>query len=665
MLRKMKRIFSAFMAMMLFVSSAALIYGAGASVKTEKQIYPAGEKIKVTYSGAAENDWVGIYSAGEIPGGGTYSKDWQAVSGTKGVLEFNNSYEAGQYDIFLLQDNGYTVLAKQTFTVQGANTNMTMKMEQTVYIEQEPITCLYTGCTGNSWIGIYDRGIEPKDQDGYRSLMFKWTKDGSQPDGEMVFEQSLAPGDYDIILFQDSGYTIIERIGFSVEKPSAGSIQPPVKLEYSREGKKPGFADGKVTITPPVDKSGITRYALCWGNSQGRLEGYSPIPVPKQTGDSITVQLLAGTFIPVGATKLLAYSVKGKTLSENYAETDLPEGSAMPEEKPLWSFQAISDLHVKTEGNHTHNRHFNLALQDIKKTDPNSQGIVVVGDLVDSGKQKEYDQLKKIVEANKDSLPPMYFAIGNHESENDAITWQQAFEQYLDNSGAPQLYYDFKIKDSYYIVLGSESKGWAAEIGAEQFLWLKQKLAEAEANSTGPIFMFLHQPMKNTVSGSFPGQGWDGVKQEAQLRDLVDSHPRVIFFSGHTHWELDSKNPRLDGKDTNASYFNTAAVGYLWTDLQQHLVGSQGLYVEIYADKILVRGRDFVSGEWISGAQFVKEMNTGYQGEEAPAPTEPNGPENPQTGNHKGLFTALIGTLIAAGGVIGGGLLWRKKHTAN
>jgi hypothetical protein len=46
-------------------------------------------------------------------------------------------------------------------------------------------------------------------------------------------------------------------------------------------------------------------------------------------------------------------------------------------------------------------------------------------------------------------------------------------------------------------------------------------------------------------------------------------------------------------------------VGYLWTDDDTELVGSQGYYIEVYDDYVLVRGRDFVNKEWVSNAQFM------------------------------------------------------------
>jgi hypothetical protein len=53
------------------------------------------------------------------------------------------------------------------------------------------------------------------------------------------------------------------------------------------------------------------------------------------------------------------------------------------------------------------------------------------------------------------------------------------------------------------------------------------------------------------------------------------------------------------------------------------MVGSEGYYIRIYKDKLLVLGRNFETGEWVSSAQFVVEYTA----------TEEDGPTNDTTSN--------------------------------
>jgi hypothetical protein len=46
----------------------------------------------------------------------------------------------------------------------------------------------------------------------------------------------------------------------------------------------------------------------------------------------------------------------------------------------------------------------------------------------------------------------------------------------------------------------------------------------------------------------------------------------------------------------------------LWTDEDEHKDGSQGLFVEVYADRVVVKGRDFAAGAWLDNARFEFEI---------------------------------------------------------
>ena len=77
------------------------------------------------------------------------------------------------------------------------------------------------------------------------------------------------------------------------------------------------------------------------------------------------------------------------------------------------------------------------------------------------------------------------------------------------------------------------------------------------------------------------------------------------MFSGHTHWNLDSYQPILFGNLQGASYVNCSSVGYVWNDEDKQEPGSEGIFVEVYEDYVLVKGREFVDRKWIANAQFV------------------------------------------------------------
>lgn len=460
-------------------------------------------------------------------------------------------------------------------------------MESNEIKKGSAITVNYTGTANNDWIGIYKSGTTPGSS--APSIGWKYTKDTAQPNGTVSFTASdfnnkdLEPGSYDAILMENDGYGILGKVTFTITAPAPEETA--TKVEYNRTASRKGYADGTVVITQPDNKDSFDSYNLYYGNQNGKLAGYSKI----------------GT---VSKSDAAAVSYK------------------FNDEKPLYKFQVMSDIHI-TSYDSIHNTHLNMALQDIKKMCSDSSGIIAVGDSVNHGSQIEYDALNSIINANKDGLPNIYFALGNHELfpySEDAATANYSCEErrklFLDNTNTESIYYDKWINGQHFIFLGSEANVVQddADLSETQLKWLEDKLAESK-DSSASIFLFVHQSLPETVAGSIGDQGWDGVVQSDKLREIISKYPQVVYFSGHSHWELESKNVMYDGGSTMASMFDTAAVGYLWTDSQEYKEGSQGYYVEVYKDKILVKGRDFVNSTWIPAAQFVVDLNEKFPAE--------------------------------------------------
>lgn len=274
-------------------------------------------------------------------------------------------------------------------------------------------------------------------------------------------------------------------------------------------------------------------------------------------------------------------------------------------ELPLLSFQVITDTHVTSDPGHVHNRNLERALKDIVANAPSSRGIMHAGDVTDHGFPEEYEELLRIWTNNKRLLPDLYFTVGNHDV--GLGVWQARLSRFLSATGMTGPYHDHWIDGYHFIFLGTEQGlELFCALSEEQLAWLDAKLDE-QASPDRPVFVFLHQPLKDTVAGSFESQKWFGVTQDAELKAVLSKHRQAILFTGHTHWELEAANNRFDGQGKLPPMFNSASVGYLWTDEDEHKTGSQGYYVEVYTDRVLVRGRDFERGTWVEAAQFLVE----------------------------------------------------------
>ncbi|OPA75151.1 hypothetical protein BVG16_21320 [Paenibacillus selenitireducens] len=268
---------------------------------------------------------------------------------------------------------------------------------------------------------------------------------------------------------------------------------------------------------------------------------------------------------------------------------------------PNIRFQVITDTHVVADPLGTYSIHFDHALQDIRATAPDSDGIMHIGDITDSGKLEEYETMGKIWAKNRAGLAPMYFSYGNHD-----VRWadfEERMNRFTATTGIDQKYYDVWIRGYHFIFLGTE-KGLkdSSFLSEMQLTWLEHQLSEQEALHH-PVFIFVHEPLKNTVAGSQNRFGWHGIRQDRELKWILSKYPQSILFTGHTHWELGAQDTMYQTK--YATMFNAGSVGYLWTDDDELKEGSQGFYVEVYDDKVLVKGRDFKHHSWIYEAQYV------------------------------------------------------------
>ncbi|NIK69360.1 metallophosphoesterase [Paenibacillus sp. BK720] len=273
--------------------------------------------------------------------------------------------------------------------------------------------------------------------------------------------------------------------------------------------------------------------------------------------------------------------------------------------KARLQFQVITDTHVRTDPGHTHNRNLARALQDIKRVAPDSDGIMHAGDITDHGHAEEYAEFRKIWREHGEGLPTAYFASGNHDVGGGE--WPSRLGAYLDATEMGGPYHAHLVKGYSFIFLGTErGLDLFSFLSETQLAWLDRKLEESKSLNR-PAFVFLHQPLKDTVAGSCESQKWYGVTQDEQLKEVLSRHRHAVLFTGHTHWELETPHTLYDDEQM-PRMFNAASVAYLWTDEDEHKDGSQGLFVEVYENRIIVRGRDFAAGQWLERVRYEWEI---------------------------------------------------------
>ena len=410
----------------------------------------------------------------------------------------------------------------------------------------------------------------------------------------------------------------------------------PVSLEYSIDEIGSGIADGVVTVTLPAGHGAEDIY-LFWGDEDGKLPGYTAFSPFKVSGNVVKHSIRGDVIIPQGATRLLAYTYSdAKGLSESYASCPLPNGAAMNEDllgTPLFEFQSVSDIHITTTVSDRlhHSDHMRAMLEDIMKNSPNSIGIFNNGDTVNNGTDADYEEFLKIHNEFA-GAPAIYSSMGNHElfrygtdpvpsnkfSDSLSAFWSYmgaavpADATFSGGSRLSSLSYSFVRNGCKFIFLGTDvSDQNYLSLSADTLAWLERELDGAEKGM--PTFIIMHQPMYGTLAGSFKSGYGVRANTTEPLKELLSKHPEVIMFNGHTHRDMNQYGIHYTRDEKLPNIFGTSSAGYLAraydSATTETYKGSEGYYVYVYEDKVYVRGRNFLTGEWIASAQFIVDLS--------------------------------------------------------
>ncbi len=530
-------------------------------------------------------------------------------------------------------------------SVTVSNETHSLSVNKTRFNVGEPILVTATGVDVKDWIGIAQRGT--------REATVRWyyiTDSGNgvpydirtapNVGGNLGQLASLPEGLYTIFLVEKDQYlkndfTFSINIaigdvddsengkteGGTIDEPTVPSqTQAPLSATYTLGGD--GFASGTVSVTMPYGISGGYDIVMYWANESGALDGYTSLAKFKVTAETTSFTFDKNTVVPNGATKLLVYAKKSgdSPLSEGFVTVDLPAHADMEQlGTPDLSMVVISDIHISGL-NDTSAVNFQNMLRDVARQYPSGVAIYIVGDMADNGRSDQYANMMTLhagvmSELGKDGAKyPLYLAIGNH----DYPSASGAFLEYAtlpDGTHPTDTSYDFWLNGYHYIFLGSDTpSGLGAYFTPETLAWLDSKLGENRSESR-PTFLFLHQSLYNTVAGSLPGEGWHGVTNDQELRAILAKYPEIMLFNGHSHWTMDSVSNMYGATEELPIHaFNCASVSYLWSGYNkvsgEHLDGSQGYIVEIYGNKIFVRGRDFSLCEWVASAQYLVQLKS-------------------------------------------------------
>ena len=279
----------------------------------------------------------------------------------------------------------------------------------------------------------------------------------------------------------------------------------------------------------------------------------------------------------------------GLPVGEDYDVKD-PDACVM-------NFSVISDTHV--EGNNPMRyKVFAKSCQNVKKNKSGNDAVVFLGDNTMNCQHIEnmlFHGTVGTVLKGENVLPVM----GNHDIGNGEGDYEQLQNRWFDYTRAffgkdlKHPYYYEVVEGCYFIVLGMEGHDvHDMMMTEEQFTWLAGVLDKA-AESGMPTFVFSHHPTDYAVDES--------GEETSRLIDMLAAFNQehdLFAFVGHTHmpmhlfWSFHNSDgfpetylPRittLGGEDDHEVLDDTGV----------------GVEVEVYANEVVIRARDFFRGVW-------------------------------------------------------------------
>lgn len=266
------------------------------------------------------------------------------------------------------------------------------------------------------------------------------------------------------------------------------------------------------------------------------------------------------------------------------------------------SFSVVSDSHIEGN-NYPRFKSFLSLLKGIKANETKNDAVVFLGDNTMNGQNIE-NMLFSGAILNSRLNTPIISVKGNHDAgngEGDFAKLSKRFLFYANNTfdaETEKVYYYKEIGGYYFIVIAAEWYNGNQNYGFsdEQLSWLDSTVEKASEEGK-PVFVFGHYTF------------WEVKSERYSLANVLSSHDNVFYFHGHNHASFD--------QFSLSSFSKTAIINLpKWDNIpgeDSTLNGDTGagVLVEVYDDKVVVRGRDFITDRWL--AERTYDLNSEYK----------------------------------------------------
>lgn len=434
--------------------------------------------------------------------------------------------------------------------------------------------------------------------------------------------------------------------GISVNIPA---LADNAEIVYDFANETAGSAAGTVTVKASIGGE----YELYWGTGEleklseevsGYTVYYSEFATVDVDGGEGSTDIQEFTAIPEGAETVLAYKLGVLSGSMEISESKLADFG-----EKIYSFGALSDVHF--------NR-YNMSLtgDDARITFPNAlnffeaMGVSMVGISGDISANGERDAFEKYNSIASNYDFPVYTCTGNHDVNHEFVLsdWQELMNtgvygdvrakgvEAVSDNGMDFVYIPEDGKGDVFVFLSQYKWDYGESTSRlltdEQLDWLE---AQLEKYKDETVFLFFHTFLNHPVEGETLAMGegnlvnnkghqydlpfTEDCPDEIRFEEMMDKYENVVFFNGHSHWAYDMQelNPNLNIANYGGEYATMVHVSSVSSPrrtqanlegtTEHYMRSSEGMYVEVYEDKIVFTACEFFKGEFLSYATYVIE----------------------------------------------------------
>lgn len=580
----------------------------GSQISLEDADLIEGDAVVVTWSTDAPHaqNWVGVYPKGVAPGD-VASTQWAYTPQAAGTVTFPG-LTTGDWDIYLLAKDGYDVLAGPVAARIAIDPDRPRAGDANAPVDIEPLV------TSNATDEVILR--ESFDADGAEG----WT---------VEFADAMADAGSDA--FRGWQFTTRDAWTADVDEMRKRFARSHGAIAVADAQQFAGDFDATLTSAPvPVEGLGAVRLTFDshyrgaagqTGQVEVSFDGGAPTEVLRLDSESVTD----------------GYDARQMNYSQDVT-IDVPAGAEQAvfswrltaqDEARYWAIDSVTVHEALTDaaGDPTrawimsdiqgHPQDLQHALGDYAQIAPGADAMMMVGDIVNTGTTSEWQEIYDVMDATADIRPRQRIAaLGNHE-RYAAGGFEANRDRFLAFAERDRVWDEYVLEgpagDLPVIVLGQEFASPSdVAMSDAQVEFLEKRLAHWSQQGK-QVVVNTHFPLGETVSASWIPWYSNHHQMNDRLTRILGNYPNAIVFSGHTHYPADLGDWAVqrrtdDGHPDGFWAVNTIAMHVEWDARGENTQGideivtrdiNQGLVLDSYGDRVVVRAYDFFADEWL------------------------------------------------------------------